>query len=164
MLNGLPPVSGFALGRSVLVDVAERIRLLPVLLPGGSVFLYSGLPSGLDGHAEATGAACMIGMCAGNITRAASKLARGSSVEDYKEALFKPDPNHVQRISQLHSLLPQSLETARFAGTEIQILLPRSAVLLVIGIEQGVAAKTAIGGCSCAWVQQACHLHHHLRV
>ena len=99
VLNGLLPISGHEvgseLGRSVLTDVvAETIRLLPVLLPGGAITLYSGVPSGLDGHAEATGAASMVGMCAGSITRAAAKIIRGSSMEDYKETLFKPDLEH----------------------------------------------------------------------
>ena len=68
--------------------VSERTRLLPVLIPGGQSSMYSGVPSGLDGHSETTGSASMIGMAVPTLLKAGQKLAKGCGKEEYLETFF----------------------------------------------------------------------------
>ena len=101
-------------GRGLITDmVSERTRLLPVLIPGGQSSMYSGVPSGLDGHSETTGSASMIGMAVPTLLKAGQKLAKGCGKEEYLETFSSTNLDGADRLEKLHKYLPQSLQEGR---------------------------------------------------
>jgi hypothetical protein len=68
-------LSPSSFGKAVLcASVAERVRQIPIYIPGPAVFQYHGIPSGIEAHIEVMSAAMMCRVSTDNIMEAAKVL------------------------------------------------------------------------------------------